>query len=205
MTTNQLVEEVAAGARLLGQKPPDIDHVEYVRWATRGMVALEIVLRVVGPPWLRYAYEQAVSDMTKRQGRIVRVQPLGGLDGPDVDPSDLRLVAQVAPSRWPGEAALKARGGRRVGRVVKLVRACHRIQLAMERNGVTPVGRATRVGDDGRTRGLFLLPRETEIWRESERFPLWGPVGTAAPARATTPKRDGRGVEDEGWDEGWGV
>lgn len=199
MPVNPMVAEVAAAARLLGQKPPEIDHVEYVRWATRGMVALEIVLRVVGPTWLEYAYKQAVFDMTRRQGRTVRVQPLGGLDGEDVDPADLRFVAQVAPSRWPGEAALKAASARRVGRVIKLIRACHRIQLAMERNGVTPVGRATRVGDDGRTRGLFLAIRETEIWRESERFPLWGPPGTSADARATPPAEATREVEDEGW------
>jgi hypothetical protein len=209
MARNGLLAEIAAGARLLGwERPAGIDHVEYVRRAVCGMWALHFALRASArPPWLAHAYFQEANDLLPAN-KLDRSRDLADLYG------DLWALALVAPSRWAMEVALLALDRRRTGRAQSLVRACSRIQMAMERHGVDPIGRAgehaTRLRDDGRTRGLFLLPRETEILRESDDLWIWGGGVSLAPARpssgggdAYAGGEDGSGLEEdlEGWEE----
>jgi hypothetical protein len=226
MSGNTMISEIVAEARLLGWEPPGgIDHVTYARRAVAVMWALNFELRQSGPTWLEHAYRQEADDLSPRL-------PFGlqGVLGLARAYHERALVASplatdlavAAPSRWAAEVALLAEGRRRTGRAQGLIRSCARIQRAMTRHGVAPVGRAsgrdgvavnvwlplgraradaTRLRDDGRGRGLFLLAREAEIWRERESELLWDPLVSPARPLGRRRVRD-RGLNVDG-DEGW--
>lgn len=211
MSGNHMLAEIAAGARLLGWSAPlGIDHTDYAKQAVLGMWAITLNLRAEDwrdARWLEHAYAQEARDLSKVRTRPDSLIP--SLDGPDVVPIDLLLLAYSAPSRWAMEVALLADGRRRTGRAQRLVESCRRIQLAMTRHGVDPVGRdaserATRLRDDGRARGLYLLSREAERMKMSDSFDLWGSSLSSADARPTTRgsvARERGGSDDvEGWD-----
>jgi hypothetical protein len=237
MAGNQLITEIAAEARGLGWEPPGgIDHVTYVRRAVAVMWALSFELRGSGPSWLTHAYGKEADDLSPRLpgGRYQALLDEAMRHAPTLAANPLAYdLAVAAPSRWAAEVALLAEGRRRTGRAQSLIRSCARIQLAMTRNGVAPVGRASgrdgvaerlwvpigraranaaRLRGDGRGRGLFLLAREAEIWRERESELLWGPL--VSPARPVARRAgEGRaepgpvgpvGPVDEIDDEGWG-
>jgi hypothetical protein len=220
---NPLLTEIAAGARLLGwERPGGIDHVEYARRAVAVMWALAFELRRTGPSWLKHVYWEEADDLSPRLpfGRYQAVLDEALRRAPTLAANPLAYdLAIAAPSRWAAEASLLAEDRRRTGCAQSLVRSCARIQAACVRHGVEPValagarqgeeetdgtGRAyaTRLRDDGRGRGLYLLARETEILREGEALDLWGPI--VSPARPLG-RRAGEGSSefDEFGDEGW--
>jgi len=148
--------------------PLGTDHVLYVAHAVRGLRTLADGGPALAPRerglWWAYAKEARDLDPDGLCG--LAPDGLAGLDADEV-----LWLALYAPARMAAEVALLAAGRRRTGRAQKLTRRCRRIQLAADRHGHGPVGRAgargAYVGGDGRTRGLFLLARE-ERSREEE-------------------------------------
>jgi hypothetical protein len=199
MAENQTLTEIAAEARALGwERRTDLDHVRYVSLASYQMLVIATALAAAdGPRWLTHAYQ-----------RESQSYPPPGIGWWKlvIPPTLLPVVARATPSRWAAEVAVLAEGRRRTGRAMKLLGSCRRIQLAMVRHGMTPLGRATApIDGDDRTRPSFLLPRETEIEREDGWTRFWGgDEGGGSPGAAASRGRAAREAltaEDlEGWE-----
>lgn len=189
--------KLAAEARKLGwERDLSADHRDLERRAVYQMGLIAFSLRAAGEPrWLYHAYQQEFEDY----------QPTGRDWWETVIPPKLlRVVARAAPARWVAEVVIAADGRRRTGRALKLVSTCRRLQETMIRHGVEPLGRATAPIRDGeRTRGWYLLARDTELEGEEGWSLFWGvQLGggvSRAPARTTREP-----VDDEGWEGGAG-
>jgi hypothetical protein len=195
---SELVEDVERAAREAGwdgSVAAGVDHVDFARHVAGQARALEFELQIVRARerWLLHGYQMLIHEI--------------GLSGvPNryaVDPdNDVRKLALTMPGIWIPQAGIVARGIAR-WRAVSVIRSCSRLQMAMIRNGVTPVGRATRVRDDGRTRSVYLLVRGEELEREIEKSFLrrdWPRAG-GGPSRARAMDFDAD-YDLGGWSDG---
>jgi hypothetical protein len=194
---SELVEDVERAAREAGwdgSVAAGVDHVDFARHVAGQARALswELRFQVGTARWLLHAYLVLGRELAS-----------GGLPEYAVDPdNDVRKLALTMPGIWIPQAGIVARGIAR-WRAVSVIRSCSRLQMAMIRNGVTPVGRATRVRDDGRTRSVYLLVRGEELEREIEKSFLrrdWPRAG-GGPSRARAMDFDAD-YDLGGWSDG---
>jgi hypothetical protein len=197
--SERLIDTVAERAAELGwSRPAGADHVLYVSHAVRALRTLADAGPTAVPAaralWWAYTKESGELDPDGLCG--LAPAAVEGLDSDGV-----LWLAEYAPGRLAVEVALLAAGRRRTGRALKLLNGCRRIQMAGERSGVAPVGRArgrgAYVGDDGRARGLFVLARGGELEREDVWSDFWQAVtGGVASARPSSRIREARGGMD---------
>jgi hypothetical protein len=199
----RLIDTVAAYAADHGwERPEGADHVLYVAHAVRALRTFADAGPAAVPAAraLWWAYVKEARDLDPDDLCGAAPGALSGLDGDAV-----LTLALYAPGRLAVEISLLAAARRRTGRAQKLVSACRRIQLAGERAGHGPVGRAggrgAYVRGDGRARGLFVLVRGGQIEGERGWLDFWAAVtgGGIADARPSSREYAAREADVDLW------